>query len=159
MKILFIRHSLAVERDEFLGHDFDRPLTDKGKKRAKRFFEKTSLIYPKIDVIYTSTAKRALETAEILKFFYPEAKFVTSNLLLPGATIHELKKLLNGTEAEVVAVVGHEPDLSSFVKELVYAPNLKIKLQKPSLVEIEDMVLKSLLQYKHLKAIDEKNHT
>jgi len=101
MKILFIRHSLAVERDEFLGHDFDRPLTDKGKKRAKRFFEKISLIYPKIDVIYTSTAKRALETAEILKFFYPEAKFVTSNLLLPGATIHELKKLLNGTEAEI----------------------------------------------------------
>jgi len=41
----------------------------------------------------------------------------------------------------------------------MYAPNLKIKLQKPSLVEIEDMVLKSLLQYKHLKAIDEKNHS
>jgi len=159
MKILFIRHSLAIERDEFSGHDFDRPLTDKGKKRAKKFFEKVHLIYPKIDVIYSSTAKRALQTAEILKDFYPNAAFITSNLLLPGASIDELKKLIKDTEANVIAIVGHEPDLSNFVKELMYAPNLKIKLQKPSLVEIEDMVLKSLLQYKQLKAIDEKNHT
>jgi len=157
MKILFIRHSLAVERDEFMGHDFQRPLTEKGKKRAKNFFKKVSKIYPKIDYIVTSTALRAKQSAEILRGFYPDAVYEETPLLLPGAGIEELKKVLK--ECDVMAVVGHEPDIGNFIKELMYAPNLKLKLQKPSLVEIEDSVMKSLLQYKHLKALDEKNRS
>jgi len=157
MKILFIRHSLAVDRDEFRGHDFERPLNEKGKKRAKKFFENVKKIYPDIDYIITSTALRAKQTAEILKNFYPQAVYEETPLLLPGAGLEELKKVLKNEG--VIAIVGHEPDLSNFIKEIMYAPNLKIKLQKPSLAELEEGVLKSLLQYKQLKALDEKNHS
>ena len=150
MKLLFIRHSLAMNREEWSGHDFDRPLIEKGIKRAKKFFKHIKKIYPEIDFIITSKAKRAKDTAEILKSFYSHTKFEETSLLYPGAGINELKQTLQGKEG-VVAIVGHEPDLSNFVKELMYAPNLKLKLRKPSLIEIEDGVMKALFQYRHFK--------
>jgi phosphohistidine phosphatase len=150
MKILFIRHSLAVERDEWIGHDFERPLTDKGVKRAKKFFKHIKRIYPEIDFIVTSKALRAKQTAEALKSFYPETLYEETSLLYPGAGINELRQVLQGKNG-IVAIVGHEPDLSNFVKELMYAPNLKLKLRKPSLIEFEDGFLKALFQYKHFK--------
>jgi len=41
----------------------------------------------------------------------------------------------------------------------MHAPNLKIKLSKPSLAEVEDGELKGLFEYKHIKAMYEKNHS
>jgi len=150
MTLLFIRHSLAMEREEWTGHDFERPLTEKGIKRAKKFFKHIKKIYPEIDYIITSKAKRAKETAQILKHFYPDVTYEETSLLYPGADMVDLKQVINN-KTGVVAIVGHEPDLSNFVKELMYAPNLKLKLRKPSLIEMEDGVLKALFQYRHFK--------
>lgn len=150
MKLLFIRHSLAMDREVFVGNDLERPLVEKGIKRAKTFFKHIKKIYPKIDYIITSKAKRAKDTALILKEFYKDAIYEETTLLYPGANINDLKKVLKNKDG-IIAVVGHEPDLSEFIKELMFAPNLKIKLKKPSLVELEDKVLKALIQYKHLK--------
>jgi len=150
MKILFIRHSLAVEREKFDGHDFERPLEEKGVKRAKKFFKHISKIYPEIDCIITSKAMRAKQTAEILRGFYNSAVYEETPLLYPGATFNDLKQAIKNKEG-IVAIIGHEPDLSEFIKEMMYAPNLKLKLTKPSLAETEDGVLKSLFQYKHFK--------
>jgi len=150
MKLLFIRHSLAMDREVFVGNDLERPLVEKGIKRAKTFFKHIKKIYPKIDYIITSKAKRAKDTALILKEFYKDAIYEETTLLYPGANINDLKKVLKNKDG-IIAIVGHEPDLSEFIKELMFAPNLKIKLKKPSLVELEDKVLKALIQYKHLK--------
>ncbi|WP_456480585.1 phosphohistidine phosphatase SixA [Nautilia sp.] len=150
MKILFIRHSLAMEREEWTGHDFERPLTEKGVKRAKKFFKHIKKIYPEIDFIVTSKALRAKQTAEILKNFYPYSKYEETALLYPGAGINDLKQAIQN-KSGIVAVVGHEPDLGNFVKELMYAPNLKLKLRKPSVVEMEDGVMKALLHYRHFR--------
>ena len=152
MKLLFIRHSLAIERDEFEGHDFDRPLVEKGVKRAKKFFKHIKDVY-EIDYILTSTAKRALETAEILHKFYPKAKFIKTNRLLIGANINDLKIELENKDG-IIAIIGHEPDLSNMIKDIMHSPNLKIKLTKPSIAEIEDGVLKSLISYKHFKGCE-----
>ena len=150
MKLLFIRHSLAMDREVFVGNDLERPLVEKGIKRAKTFFKHIKKIYPKIDYIITSKAKRAKDTALILKEFYKDAIYEETTLLYPGANINDLRKVLKNKDG-IIAVIGHEPDLSEFIKELMFAPNLKIKLKKPSLVELEDKVLKALIQYKHLK--------
>jgi len=150
MKFLFIRHSLAVEREKYKGHDLKRPLTQKGIKRAKKFFKHIKRIYPEIDYIITSKAKRAKQTAEILKMFYPETIYEETALLYPGAGISDLKQAVENKKG-VVAVIGHEPDLSNFVKELMYAPNLKLKLTKPSLAEMEEGVMRALFQYRHFK--------
>jgi len=153
MKLLFIRHSLAIEREEYLGHDFDRPLSEKGIKRAKKFFKEIKKIYPHIDFIITSTAKRALQSAEILDSYYPKAKIVKTSKLLPGAGINEFNEIISEKEG-VIAIVGHQPDIEEIIKSLMYAPNLKIRLSKPSLVELEDNILKALLSYKHLKGCE-----
>ena len=150
MKLLFIRHSLAMDREVFVGNDLERPLVEKGIKRAKIFFKHIKKIYPKIDYIITSKAKRAKDTALILKEYYKDAIYEETTLLYPGANINDLKEVLKNKDG-IIAIVGHEPDLSEFIKELMFAPNLKIKLKKPSLVELEDKVLKALIQYKHLK--------
>ncbi|ACM93355.1 phosphohistidine phosphatase [Nautilia profundicola AmH] len=150
MKILFIRHSLAMERDEWTGHDFERPLTDKGMKRAKKFFKHIKKIYPEIDYIITSKALRAKQTAEILRGFYNSEVYEETPLLYPGATFNDLKQAIKNKEG-IIAIVGHEPDLSNFVKELMYAPNLKLKLRKPSLIEMEEGIMKALIQYRHFK--------
>ena len=152
MKILFIRHSLAIERDEFRGHDIDRPLVEKGIKRAKKLFKHLKNIY-QIDFIFTSSAKRALQTAEILKEYFPDAKFIETPKLLPGATIVEFKELIHEIDGNI-AIIGHQPDLENIIKDILYAPNLKLKLTKPSIVEIENGVLKALISYKHLKGCE-----
>ena len=150
MKLLFIRHSLAMDREAFVGNDLERPLVEKGIKRAKTFFKHIKKIYPQIDYIITSKAKRAKDTALILKEFYKDAIYEETTLLYPGANVNDLKEVLKNKDG-IIAIVGHEPDLSEFIKELILTPNLKIKLKKPSLVELEDKVLKALIQYKHLK--------
>ena len=33
MKLYFLRHGLAGDRDEWTGSDYDRPLTEEGKER------------------------------------------------------------------------------------------------------------------------------
>ena len=154
MKLLFIRHSLAVEREEWRGHDLDRPLAEKGKKRARKFFKVIKKIYPEIDIIITSKAKRALQTAEILKEFYLDADFEITSKLYPGANFNDLKEVLEGREG-IIAIVGHEPDLSEMIKTIMHAPNLKLKLQKPSIVEIEDKIMRGLFQYKHFRDLNE----
>ncbi len=152
MKVLFIRHSLAVEKEEFLGHDFDRPLVEKGIKRAKKFFKNIKEIY-EIDYIITSPALRALQTAEILKGYFPKAVFIKTNRLLPGASINDFKEIIAEKQG-TVAIVGHQPDLENIIKEMMHAPNLKMKLSKPSLAEVEENTLKALISYKHLKGCE-----
>jgi phosphohistidine phosphatase len=150
MKLLLIRHSLA---EEIASSDFERKLTNRGAKRAFRFFEIVKIIYPQIDYIITSEALRAKQTAEILKRFYKNAEFIESAKLYQ-ADVEDFEEILSGIDKGVVAVVGHEPDLSTFVKHR--CGDVRIKLSKPSLVEIEDDVLKSLLQYKQAKAVYER---
>lgn len=149
MKLLLIRHSLA---EDIAPSDFERKLTNRGAKRAFRFFKMVKIIYPQIDYIISSDALRAKQTAEILKRFYKNAKFITSPSLYQ-ADIKDFEEVLSRVKG-VVAIVGHEPDLSDFVK--YKCGNVRIKLSKPSLVEIEDDVLKSLIQYKQAKMIYER---
>jgi len=150
MKILFIRHSLAIERNEWFDNDLFRPLSEKGIKRAKKFFGVIKRIYPEIDYIITSKAIRAKQTAEILKKFYVNAIFEETSLLYPGADIKDLKNILE-SKSGIIAIIGHEPDLGMMIKDIMHSPNLKIKLSKPSLVEIEDNVLRGIFSYKHFK--------
>jgi phosphohistidine phosphatase len=150
-KFLFIRHSLAIEPYEFKGHDFDRPLTEKGKIRAKEFFKAIKEIFPVINYIISSEAKRSKKTAEILKEFYENAEFISTEELYPGATFENFKNVIKNKQG-IIAIVGHQPDLTHFISKLTNS-DCNIKLSKPSLAEVEDNRLKGLFSYKHFKDI------
>jgi phosphohistidine phosphatase len=156
LKMLLIRHSLA---EDFANSDFERKLTHRGVKRAFRFFKVVKMFYPEVDYIIASEALRAKQTAEVMKKFYKNAKLIITPKLYQ-AGVEDFQEVLKGIDGKI-AIVGHEPDLSEFARFLLNCPNLHIKLSKPSLIEIEDDVLKSQIQYKHAKTVYEglKNDT
>ncbi len=158
MKLLFIRHSIAKERQEWEGDDLERPLSEKGKKVANEFFEKVSKIYD-IDLIITSKAKRAKDTANILNS-YAKIKLIEDDKLNPSSTFEDFIRIKEKIEnkfdnIKVVVFVGHEPDFSQIISKLVSSGVLNIKLSKPCVLEVEfnDNIgeLRSFLTPKNLK--------
>lgn len=65
-QIILVRHAKALEREEWMGKDFDRPLHDRGIRSARIIANYLSLIGLKPDRIITSPSVRTQETAQIL---------------------------------------------------------------------------------------------
>jgi phosphohistidine phosphatase len=121
MKILLLmRHGKTSWKDTKKGEDKLRPLSKKGEKDAHKMSElvEEKGIYPQ--VILTSTALRARETANIfLARCCEEITFIVKNALYmaePPAIIDELRTL--DDRIEKVMVIGHNPGLESMLQHL-----------------------------------------
>ncbi|MCI4399058.1 MAG: histidine phosphatase family protein [Campylobacteraceae bacterium] len=138
MKLLFVRHALALSRVSWLRDDMERPLSDKGIINAKKFFKELSKIYDTPDVIFCSDAVRAKETAHIFAKSFKGSRLLQTSLLNPGASFDDFKKLFDEQHYESVAIVGHEPDLSQIIGEIV-APgaHFSLEFKKSGVVEVE----------------------
>ena len=122
MNLYIVRHAIAVERGT-PGYEDDsqRPLTDEGLKKMKKIAKGLRRLGIELDVILTSPYVRARDTAKILagRFDMIDKIFFTDNLIPPGNfeslvfEIHEKYDLAN------VALVGHEPMLSSLISWLM----------------------------------------
>ena len=77
-------------------------------------------ILPAIDRLISSPYVRARQTAEIVAAEYPDLVVETIDALEPGAEPADVVKWLCGLGGTgVVALVGHEPDLSALVSHLL----------------------------------------
>ena len=121
MEILLVRHGHAVDDAPGLG-DAGRWLSARGRKttrRVARWLAESKKRRPAL--IWTSPLVRATQTAEILAA-YADYKGEIRALaeLSPGRDPGDLRKLL-GEERELglLALVGHEPSLSTLAKALV----------------------------------------
>jgi phosphohistidine phosphatase len=138
MKIMLVRHGIAVEREEFSGEDRERPLTEKGRRRARRAFRGLQRLYPHVDRILTSPAVRAHHTARLLCREYPRAELETTDLLLSGGLDYQaLVTLLGNKASDITALVGHEPDLTQLASLLLGAPELPCELSKAGVLVID----------------------
>lgn len=138
MKLLFIRHTIALERYEWNKDDILRPISEEGLRVARDFFKHIARIYPKTATIITSKATRALQTAEILQQAVKNPSVIEEPLLNPGASFADLKKVIDKyKDYESVYLVGHEPDFSTMVGHLCSDSLIALKLKKPSLVEVK----------------------
>jgi len=149
MKLLFIRHAIAMDRELFEGDDLQRPLTEEGRKKARKAFAGIAALYPAPELIVHSEATRARETAELLSRAFPKSALRERAELNPGADYQNLLSVLNdlAPELELVAVVGHEPDFSEMISGLIQArPGadvrsesnfLHLDIKKASLIEIQ----------------------
>lgn len=136
MRLLFVRHAKALSRDEWNGDDLLRPLSEEGRKKARDFFAKLPHIYP-IDVIVSSKALRASQTAQLLKEFYPNAKYFETSRLNPGATPLAYEAMIEKFRGyQNVAFVGHEPDISLAVGNLIGCEEAHMKIKKASVTEL-----------------------
>lgn len=141
MKLLFVRHAKAMERDMFLGaDDLLRPLTEEGRKKARNGFKVLARFYQKPMAIYCSKATRAIETAEILnEAFGGKVEVIQTPLLNPGASIEEFKEMMipKFDENGCVAIVGHEPDFSFIISHLISKDDVALEVKKASVIEVQ----------------------
>ena len=118
-KIILVRHAKAVSRK--VGKpDFVRSLIKKGRKQADSIARKIEKIKP--DLIISSPAKRALETAQIFAKYlkYPKKKIIIKHILYNGGSdrifIDIIKELDN--KINTIAIFGHDPIISDFASFL-----------------------------------------
>lgn len=137
MKLLFIRHAIAEDRSP--GGDMKTKLTDEGRKKAKAAFRGVAALYPETALIISSQAIRARETADILAQCLGTAEVLESDLLNPGAFPDSFRSVLSGPAKghEIVALVGHEPDFSHVISQVVADGGLRLDVKKASCVEVD----------------------
>ncbi len=121
MKLYFLRHGLAWDREEWKGTDDQRPLTEEGKKRMERVAATLAGLDLELKGILTSPLVRAHQTASIVaSALRLKDKLVVDNRLGPGFGKDSLAAILKDHEAsEELMLVGHEPGMSETVSALI----------------------------------------
>jgi len=118
VEIIFVRHSNA----ETIGvsqKDFDRKLTDKGIKKAKKTAKGLKKIFSGDAVeIWTSPAQRAWQTSKIIADSLKCENIKEMDSLWEGDLIKFLHDLKNIDENVKLICVGHQPTLTDWVKSL-----------------------------------------
>ncbi|MBV8758055.1 MAG: phosphohistidine phosphatase SixA [Deltaproteobacteria bacterium] len=115
MHLYVIRHGVAEEAapDQ---HDAARPLTPDGEKKFRREVKGLRRLGWTFDRIFTSPWVRAKQTAALLD---PLAEHdPEETILLAQPPTRELMQLIADTNADHVAIVGHEPWLTEVVQWL-----------------------------------------
>ncbi len=137
--VYFIRHAIAEDREVYRGHDLDRPLTTRGKRKAQAIFARLAERRSAPNVVITSAAKRAVQTAELFCKAFGLAAPKIDPALNPGASPSTFRRLMDKLPAEAgcVALIGHEPDFSLAISELTSNGTLDLRLKKCGIVEIE----------------------
>src|SRR5689334_1401090 len=117
-KLLILRHGKSDWSNE-KESDFDRPLATRGVEAAERvgryLFEEDLLP----DVIVTSPAKRALNTAELVQEELVDVDIQENDAIYEGDLEHLMGVVQElPDECESVMIVGHNPGLEELVDEL-----------------------------------------
>lgn len=136
MKLLVVRHGAAMEREDFAhtGESDDlRPLTDEGKAEMKLIAARLRAAeIEKLDLVATSPLVRARQTAEIIAEAYGLGDPEIIDSLRPGGSFEEFVTWCESPgDKKVIAIVGHEPHLSTLVTWLLAGGSQsRIRLKK-----------------------------
>lgn len=140
MTVYVIRHGVAEERSP-TGDDAARRLTPEGRTRMRAVARGLRALGARFDVLLTSPLSRAAETAKIVSEAYgnrPAPREFPG--LAPGVGAAETVRLLrSATRAPRVALVGHEPGLSSLASLLLTGSpdGVPIRLKKGGVIVLE----------------------
>jgi phosphohistidine phosphatase len=119
MELYVLRHGIAVERGTpGYKKDSDRPLTPEGEDKMRQIADAMRGMDLKFDLILSSPFARAEQTANIVAGELDEEVTFTK-YLEPGGNALELIGEINDEKPQRVLLVGHEPDLSSFISVLI----------------------------------------
>lgn len=122
MNLYIIRHAIAVD-ETMSDHESDseRPLTDKGRKKMRQIAKGLRNLGVEFDLILSSPYVRARETAEILADVFKMKKqpAFSDNLIPLGNPELLISEINEKYPVNSLALVGHEPHLSTLVGMLV----------------------------------------
>lgn len=164
MTLYFLRHGEAAPReDPKYPKDYDRPLTKQGVKEMLDVADAIARLGIAPDVILTSPLVRARQTAEMVADMIGMRKRLFETPALGGGfDLRKLNALLNEHSCEKVMLVGHEPDFSMIISELVGGANVAMKKAGLARVDVQNSVARGkgelvwLLAPKVLLAIGKK---
>lgn len=138
--LLLLRHGIAEERRADLA-DADRALTDRGRSRSRAVLERLVTLGLTADRLLSSPLLRARQTAEIAVATGWAPRLTLAAELAPSAAaLERLPAWLDAAAADGcrrLALVGHEPDLSSLAAALIGAPATALELRKAGLIQLQ----------------------
>ncbi len=136
MNIYLIRHGEA-EKAVIGKKDIDRELTSAGKIKMKDTVASWKNIIDKLDYIYSSPLVRAVQTAEVVaEEFGISKKIITDKKLSPGCKTDNIIEIANGAGEEDIAFVGHQPDFSEILSELISNKGAYIDVKKGAIAKV-----------------------
>jgi phosphohistidine phosphatase len=140
MNLYLLRHASAGTRRANPLIDVKRPLDREGKQQCMLVASYLNALNVQFDLIISSPLKRALQTASLVgtEAGY-EAKIMVSDALRPEAGIADFQKLVTElSKYENVLVVGHNPNLATFIGALIAAPGkASIRLRKGAIARVD----------------------
>jgi phosphohistidine phosphatase len=116
-QVVVMRHAEAEEPANALlagRSDALRRLTKAGANQMHKGAAGLATLVDDIHVIHSSPLVRAIQTADILSTSFPKAKRLQHARLAPGSDPAKLLAWVS-RETSVIALVGHEPDLSLWI--------------------------------------------
>jgi phosphohistidine phosphatase len=134
MNLYIVRHAIAVDSGT-PGYEDDsqRPLTDAGRKKMKKIVKGLRELGIELDAIVTSPYVRARDTAMILakEFEMKDSVTLSDNLIPPGNFADLISEIREKHDVGNLALVGHEPMLSSLISWLTTGNTaMKVTLKK-----------------------------
>lgn len=116
MNIFIIRHGEADNSTP----DSSRRLTDQGKAKLIANIQIWKKKIPQFDYLIHSPVRRAEETAHLINDYFEVAHHrMEDEAIAPGSYTESILTLANSLEAENVAFVGHQPDCSMHISNLI----------------------------------------
>jgi phosphohistidine phosphatase len=139
MKLLILRHAIAVDPGTPGIEDNDRPLTPRGRKRFMKAAQGLARILSVPDALLTSPLPRALETAQIAAEAWGDVTPIEEPRLAAGHAEELLPALAAHGEDALVALVGHEPDVSHLLGRIIAGAGERLAFKKggAALVEMD----------------------
>jgi len=140
MKLFLVRHTEAIDYEtESVRTDDIRFITPKGRKISTTVFKALKDDFADLDKIFTSPLVRAVQTAEILAVIlkYKNDVEVANELTLPTPSSKVLQLLKRNTIFKSIALVGHEPMMSSLVQSFSDRKNFELPFKKSGVCYID----------------------
>lgn len=136
MNVYFIRHTEAENKTVNV-NDSERELTSKGMEQMILAVNGWKKNISGFDKIISSPFRRAFQTAQIVKKILdiPD-KIITDRRLEPASNIDDIIQIAVEHEAENIAFVGHEPDISLHISALVSSSGATIDVKKGAIAKI-----------------------
>jgi phosphohistidine phosphatase len=138
MQLYVVRHGIAIEEGG-VAPDASRPLGEKGRRRFRKTARAFGKLGHRLDLILTSPLVRAVQTAEILAGATDYGEVAVLEELDPKFPVETLREAIEARagKAGAVAIVGHEPQLSSLLAALSGVPQTDIYLKKGAIVRVD----------------------
>jgi phosphohistidine phosphatase len=119
MRLVIVRHAIAVPHGTPEVPEDQRPLTPKGERRFRTAAEGLARICPRPDVLLTSPLVRARQTADIAAEAWGKVEPIEEGALAGGSFERIAAAVEKHSDQKLVALFGHEPDVSMLVARLL----------------------------------------